>query len=147
MAVEKVSAHDLARYLAREQEGCSPWRLHKLLYYCQAWHLVWEEQPIFSQPIMAWANGPVLASIYPVHRGSFDAITSWPLGRITKLSAGQRESADKIIEFYSKFGNWELQELVQHEKPWQDARQGVPQFERGNKRIKLESLYEYYSSL
>ena len=26
------------------------WKLQKLVYYCQAWNLVWEDEPLFSDP-------------------------------------------------------------------------------------------------
>lgn len=49
----------------------SAMKLHRLLYYSQAWHLAWEGKPLFDDEIQAWANGPVVASIYELHRGEF----------------------------------------------------------------------------
>ncbi|MGH2922383.1 MAG: Panacea domain-containing protein, partial [Gaiellaceae bacterium] len=55
------------------------WKLQKLLYYCQVWHLVWEGKPLFSERIEAWSNGPVVRDIYDAHRGVF-SVERWPQG-------------------------------------------------------------------
>ena len=39
-------------------------KLHKLLYYSQAWHCVWTGEPLFSDTIEAWDNGPVVADLW-----------------------------------------------------------------------------------
>jgi uncharacterized phage-associated protein len=72
-----TTAHDVAAYIL---ERCGPMpvmKLHKLLYYCQAWSLVWDERPLFPERIEAWANGPVVPEIYEYHRGHFK-IDKWP---------------------------------------------------------------------
>jgi uncharacterized phage-associated protein len=46
-------------------------KLHKLLYYAQAWHLVWEGEPLFPEQIEAWAGGPVIPELYKFHKGYY----------------------------------------------------------------------------
>ena len=65
------SVHDVAAYVLREAGAMSTVKLHKLVYYSQAWHLVWDEEPLFVEPIEAWANGPVVRALYDHHRGRF----------------------------------------------------------------------------
>lgn len=77
MAEERASAHDVAAYLLEKYGPMSPWKLHKLLYYAQAWHLVWEDEPLFDEPIEAWGSGPVVPALYPLHKGLF-TISAWP---------------------------------------------------------------------
>lgn len=72
----QTSAHDVAAYILRKQGPMSVWKLHKLLYYAQAWHLVWEEEPLFREHIEAWANGPVVPALYPLHKGLF-TVSAW----------------------------------------------------------------------
>jgi uncharacterized phage-associated protein len=55
-----ASVHDLAAYIIRTQGSMSPWRLQKLVYYSQAWALVWEDKPLFRARIEAWPSGPVV---------------------------------------------------------------------------------------
>ncbi len=40
-------------------------KLHKLLYYCQAWSLAFGRGPLFPQnSFQAWVHGPVSRAIY-----------------------------------------------------------------------------------
>jgi len=61
-------------------------KLHKLVCYAQAWSLVWDERPLFEDPIEAWANGPVAPALYAVHRGWFD-VDQVPGGDADRLDA------------------------------------------------------------
>lgn len=124
----------------------STWRLQKLVYYSQAWHLVWEGESLFPEPIEAWANGPVVRALYNVHRGKF-TISNWKEGRRSNLTAKQRESVDAVLDFYGdKSGHW-LSELTHQEAPWRNAREGLGPNERGRKRITHGALNEYYGQL
>jgi len=58
------SVFDVAKYILEKQGPMSIGKLHKLLYYCQAWSLVWDEKPIFDSRIEAWISGPVVREIY-----------------------------------------------------------------------------------
>ena len=42
-------------------------KVHKLLYYAQAWHAVWTGEPLFDEEIQAWKMGPVVADLAPPH--------------------------------------------------------------------------------
>ena len=61
-----VSAHDVAAYILRKQGPLSAMKLQKLVYYAQAWSTVWDDQPLFSEAVEAWANGPVVRELYDV---------------------------------------------------------------------------------
>lgn len=41
-------------------------KLRKLLYYCQGHHLAQVEEPLFTEPVMAWDMGPVVANVWKV---------------------------------------------------------------------------------
>jgi len=60
-----ASAHDVAAYILKNGGRMSVMKLQKLVYYSQAWHLVWEDKRLFSDRIEAWANGPVVPNLYP----------------------------------------------------------------------------------
>src|SRR6266550_8900998 len=45
-------------------------KLHKLLYYAQAWHLALEGEPFFVGKFQAWPQGPVNREIYDRFMGS-----------------------------------------------------------------------------
>lgn len=141
-----VSCLDVAEYILRRLGRMSTMKLQKLVYYCQAWSLVWDEAPIFKEPIEAWANGPVVRSLFDYHRGMFD-ISHVFTGNPDVLSAKQRESIEAVLSFYGeKSAQW-LIDLSHDEEPWVSARRGLAPTERGNRAISLDKMAEYYSSL
>lgn len=144
-----VSAFDVAKYiLKRLAAPCSTMKLHKLLYYSQAWSMVWEEKPLFYEPIEAWANGPVVRKLFNFHRGLYQMdYNDLTFGNESLLNETQKEDIDEVLKFY---GNRSAQWLIDQshsESPWIDARKGLASNERGNSVISLQSMQEYYSSL
>ncbi len=141
-----ASAHDVARYILRERGTLSTVKLQKLVYYSQAWHLVWEDVPLFPERIEAWANGPVVPDLYREHRGEFQR-SSWKKGSIQNLTAAERATIDSILSFYGPKDAWLLSELTHRELPWKEARAGLPPGARGSSEISTASMAEYYGSL
>jgi uncharacterized phage-associated protein len=45
-----ANVHDVAAYiLEKVGEPISTMKLQKLVYYSQAWHLAWDEEPLFFE--------------------------------------------------------------------------------------------------
>src|SRR5271170_6235706 len=65
------NAHDVAAYILQKCGPMTAMKLQKLVYYCQAWSLVWDESPLFNEPIEAWANGPVVPSLFSKLQGTY----------------------------------------------------------------------------
>jgi uncharacterized phage-associated protein len=141
-----ANAHDIANYILKKQGRMTAMKLQKLVYYSQAWSLVWDEKPLFNDRIEAWINGPVLPHLYAVHRGMFD-LKEWPRGNPENLTALQRESVDAVLEFYGDKSTQWLSDLTHAELPWRDARRGLAPTERGNSEITPAAMAEYYGSL
>jgi uncharacterized phage-associated protein len=146
MAPMSVSAHDVAAYILKHHGPVSAMKLQKLLYYSQAWSLVWDEEPLFSEEIEAWANGPVVRDIYDVHRGQF-IVSDWPKGDEQAVRGEQAETVDAVLSNYGKKPAQWLSDLTHMERPWIEARKGLSDGERGFSIITHASLAEYYGSL
>lgn len=140
------SAHDVAKYIIKKLGRVSAMKLQKLVYYSQAWSLVWDERVLFRQRIEAWANGPVVPALYDEHRGQFE-LTQWSLGDDKALDKDARETIDAVITYYGDKTAQQLSDLTHREQPWTDARKGLPDGVRGNTVISTASLAEYYGSL
>jgi uncharacterized phage-associated protein len=140
-----ATAHDVANYILKKLGRMTAMKLQKLVYYSQAWSLVWDEKPLFRERIEAWVNGPVVPNLYRVHRGQFD-VKGWPHGDPDKLS-GQRETVDAVLDFYGDKSSQWLSDLTHSEQPWRDARQGLAAMDRGGHEITHASMHEYYSSI
>jgi uncharacterized phage-associated protein len=142
-----VTALDIAAYVLEKQGQMTAMKLQKLVYYCQAWSLVWDEKPMFRDVIEAWANGPVVPNLYRAHRGLFIVKPSDIKGDSSKLSVKAKETADIVLKFYGdKPASW-LSELTHRESPWKDARKGMKPGERGSVQICHAAMSEYYNSL
>lgn len=140
-----ASVFDVAAYILAKLGPVSAMKLQKLVYYCQAWSLVWDERPLFGERIEAWASGPVVPALFDYHRGQF-IVTQVP-GDPERLDQEAKDTIDAVISFYgSKSPQW-LSDLTHREAPWREARRGVPDGMRSNAEITLESMVEYYSSL
>ena len=121
-------------------------KLHKLLYYSQAWSLVWDDEHLFRDRLEAWANGPVIPSVYRMHRGKFKVHT-WSHGNSSALNEQQKETVDAVLEYYGDKSSQWLSDLTHEEDPWKNARAGLASSDRGSQQITLSSMAEYYSSL
>lgn len=142
----KISANDVAAYILKKKGTMTAMKLQKLLYYCQAWSLVWDEEPLFHEKIEAWANGPVVREIYNQHAGKFK-ITRWASGKISNLSKKQKETIDPVLKYYGNKSSQWLSDLTHKEQPWKSARHGLSPTQRGSKTITHASMHEYYDSL
>jgi uncharacterized phage-associated protein len=141
-----ATAHDVAAYILKKRGSMSAMKLQKLVYYSQAWHLVWEDEPLFADHIQAWANGPVAPALYKEHRGKF-TVGTWPAGDAGRLRPSQRSSVDAVLEYYGDKSAFWLSELTHREAPWKDAREGVGPGEPCSNEIKKAAMAEFYGSL
>lgn len=141
-----ANVHDVAAYILKRMGTTTALKLQKLVYYCQAWSLVWDETPLFMEPIEAWANGPVVRPLYALHRQQFN-VTEWPKGNADVITAGERENIDKVLDYYGKKTSQWLSDLTHKEAPWRLARRGLSDNERGTSVITHASMIEYYTAL
>ncbi len=141
-----VSVFDVSSYILDKLGKMSTMKLQKLVYYCQAWSLVWDERPLYSENIEAWSNGPVVPELFYFHRGRFN-IDKVEIGNPSLLSPEQKNTIDGVLNFYGdKNAQW-LIDLTHLERPWKESRNGLPDYVRGSSIISLDLMAEYYSSL
>lgn len=142
------SVFDVAKYILEKKGEMTAWKLQKLIYYCQAWSVVWDEEPIFDEPIEAWANGPVVRELFNVHRGKFKVrADDFELGNPDNLEEKHKETIDAVLRDYGNFSSQYLSDLTHMEDPWNEARGNLPAGQPSNAVISLESMQRYYESL
>ena len=141
-----ANVFDVARYILHKKGPMTTMKLQKLIYYCQAWSLVWEEKPLFDEKIEAWASGPVVRDLYNHHRGAF-LISDIKRGDVDNLTKEQKGTINAVLAAYSdKPAQW-LADLTHMEKPWNEARKGIELGENCESEITPALIHEYYSSL
>ena len=144
---KEVNIFDVAQYILNKLGSTTTWKLQKLCYYCQAWSLVWDNEPLFQQKFEAWVNGPVAPDLYDKHRGKYEVADIG--GTPSRLTTCQRETIEAVLNTYGdKTSAW-LSALTHSESPWHLARErdGLGPGERGNAEILWEDMTEYYEGL
>ncbi len=143
-----ASVFDVAKYILLKSSPMTTWKLQKLVYYCQAWSLVWDDEPLFNEEIQAWANGPVCSELYDTHKGLYSINAEHLIkGDPGRLTQDNMDTIDAVLESYGNYNGQQLSNATHNESPWQIARGDLPLGERGNNVISLESMLEYYSAL
>lgn len=140
------SVFDVAEYILDRKGEMTAMKLQKLVYYAQAWSLVWDEQPLFPQRIEAWANGPVVRELFDAHRGQF-RVRTVPGGNRNELTPEQAATVDAVLAAYGDKSSQWLSDLTHMENPWREARVGLPDGVRGNAEITTDSMARYYEGL
>jgi uncharacterized phage-associated protein len=142
-----VSVFDVAALILREKSQITAMKLQKLVYYCQAWSLIWDEKPLFKESIEAWINGPVVRELYEQHKGLFYVTPNDMTGNPENLNEEQRETVLAVLRDYGDKPSQWLSDLTHSENPWQEARKGLLPNERGHHKITIDSMAEYYEAV
>ena len=147
-----ATVFDVGKYIVDKLGTIDTWKLQKLVYYAQAWSLVWDEKPLFDSRIEAWANGPVCKELYNIHRGKYAVgPESGVWGKIganpDSLCDNARDNVDTIIRDYGDMAGHELRALTHLEDPWKEARKGIPLMEHSENEITHGMMRLYYGSL
>jgi uncharacterized phage-associated protein len=134
-------------------------KLQKILYYIEAWSLVYHSS-VIDEDFEAWVHGPVVPSIYhhfkkfgysPIQNKYKKGET--PSSRWNELNGSlklKKDEMDLIVEVLNKYGSlssFELEKLSHSELPWLQARGEAGPFDACFNTIDKKIMKQYYSSL
>ncbi|ASI96277.1 Panacea domain-containing protein [Vibrio parahaemolyticus] len=143
-----MSVFDVAKYILEKQGEITAMKLQKLAFYVKAWALVWDEEELFNEEFQAWANGAVSPELYNIHRGMFkvsaDLFKDYDSASFT---VDQKETIDKVLEFYGDYTAQQLSDINHQEEPWKNARGDLAPTARCNEVITSAAIFEYYSGV
>jgi uncharacterized phage-associated protein len=135
---------DILKKVIENKSIVDPLKLQKLLYYTQAWSLVFREQPMFFEEIQAWVHGPVVPSVYHEHKCySYRKISL--LSESQEISTDELQIIDLVCDVYGHKTGRFLEDLTHSENPWINARIGLSNLDRSNSIISLQEMMSYYS--
>lgn len=143
-----ASVYDVAKYVLKRLGKITTMKLEKLVYYCQAWSLGWDDKPLFEEEFQAWANGPVCPELFRKHQGQF-IVDEKLFSDLPDYSFSDEEieTMNAVLEYYGdKEPQW-LSELTHKENPWKSARIGCPAGAPCKQIITKDSMQEYYGGL
>ena len=164
--LQKNGIQDVATYcglvLLKEGMTVSPLKLQKMLYYIQAWMMVFfDRQLLFEDKPQAWVNGPVYPQVYDRFRsiGRYDMMTKEDFlqgGTLTEciesmskhlgLSRQQLDVLHKIIAIYGSKNQDQLVFMTHCEAPWSIARCDLGPFENSDNPISFDDMYSFYKT-
>lgn len=161
-----VDIRDIAKCtilrLLQNGNSISPLKLQKILYYLQAWYLVYFDKALlFDEIPEAWVNGPVYRTVYELYKskgiydqfeladviptGVSDTFVLSQLQEAMNLSHDETDFVEAIYKHYGSMSHDQLVFLTHSQRPWNEARKGLQPFEYTDQKISLDSMYEYYS--
>jgi uncharacterized phage-associated protein len=157
IAAPKIDSIDLAHVLLAKAGPMSHLKLQKLLYYVEAWHLAILGQSIIDDQFKAWVHGPVSPKVWQAFKDSkspvFNKIQiAAGAGKRIVIRVGsilepeQMSLIEDVLEEYGKLNAYELEALTHSEKPWIDARKGVPAGDASSKVISKATMEKFYKA-
>ncbi len=152
--IEKLASW-LVLYFNHLGTPISPFRLQKILYYCQAWSLAFLDHPLFRDEPEAWVRGPIYKKIYNIYnvKGAiWDQIKNNNVGYVTlnenklDLNKDQLEVIEEVIKKYSALPDIQLALITNNELPWNETRKDCEPFGMCDDKIKHKLMSDYYKS-
>jgi uncharacterized phage-associated protein len=132
-------------------------KLQKLLYYTQAWHLVYFNDKLFNDEPEAWVHGAVYPNVYHQYKKfkakpivfdeGIDRKTLQDKLNSFNFSDDQKEFVNSVLIAYGKKEAFELEILNHREKPWLEAREGLEDYDISSKPISIDTMKTYYTEL
>lgn len=134
-------AYDVACYMTHCTQ-VDNLKIQKLLYYCQAVHLVLNnsaDKPLFTDEIQAWQYGPVVPNVY--HKLKKYGLETVPeLKEKNELSENELKTVNMVLDYYGGMSGTRLINKTHQESPWKNAY--VPN--RKNIIISNQSIFDYF---
>ena len=149
-----MSPNFLTYFIKSTEDGelISPLKMQKLIYYAYVWNLVKHKKRVFDENIEAWANGPVVPSLYQELKkyGSSPIPQEYikndnPKKLIEKFPKDILKTLDEVYEKYMQRTAFELVMMTHDEKPWVKAREGLEATKNSNNKISDESIISFYN--
>ncbi|WP_343695468.1 type II toxin-antitoxin system antitoxin SocA domain-containing protein [Flavobacterium sp.] len=150
--VRQVSDYIIFRLKSEGGNSLDTLKHQKLLYYVQAWHLVFNGTKMFESEFQAWIHGPVNREIYNLYRDKKYLYSEMHVNdilnmqNIDTLTSEEKIHIDNVLDAYAKFSSTQLEHMTHNEKPWIEAREGYGPYQRCEVDIDTEVMKSYYSA-
>ena len=114
---------DVAEYFLHlddqsEGDGISNLKLQKLCYYAQGFHLAIHDNPLFTDPVMAWTHGPVVVDLYHLFKEYGKNNIPMPENLSGRLMDQEKELITEVFQVFGQFSAWKLRNMTHEEPLW-----------------------------
>ena len=153
--IERMCSRDskielLSLYIIHKGYEVTNLSLQKLLYYVKGLSMVILNRDIVEKKCEAWGYGPVFYDIYEKYKTLKSSVI--PDYAITMnydnlLLLEEIDLLDYVIDCFGVYNGITLMKLSHKERPWIEARGGLPEFASSNSVISDESIYSYFDEM
>ena len=165
-----ISAVDLAVAILPDKENKNQKtmtlrKLQKLVYYCQAWSLVWDGVPLFKEKLVACPHrGPIVPElqeyavsrfakvrterkgVYEIFNTDMDLCFEGLPERAAKLKRYQEKTIKSVLRDYEMYDIESIEDLSKEEGPFKKAMLGSKGGDT-SPLITIESMQRYYAAV
>jgi len=149
--INQPTALKIAKYFIwkanKENKKITNKKLQKLLYYAQAWHLVFEDKPLFKDNIEAWVHGPAVAIVYDQYKKFGREPIQEKINDLDIIDIQDKDALDDVWNVYGKYDAEYLEVLTHNELPWQKAREQLDSDTPSNAIISLDVMKDFYNAV
>lgn len=153
--MKQVNTKLLCDYISERGGKMPHLKLQKLLYYVQAFHLAYFDQPLIADDFQAWLHGPVCRPVFDQFKARSLLHTEFAYMRLNgerlpseqlpeKIGEEQFDLVNQVLDGYLQLSPSELEKLTHGDAPWIDARQGYAPEDHCNVVIPKESMRLFY---
>lgn len=143
----EISALDVAAYIVNYFGEIPTAKLWWLVYMCQVWYLVWNnnQAPLFKEDFEAWVNGPMIRELYN-SVGGIGKETVWrvPGGRPGLLDIKLKMHIQKVLDVFGRLSITSIVFSKAMDLPWKVTRDGYAAMEACTNVIDTDIIYDYY---
>ncbi len=146
--MKHYSATDIANWLITQYDKSAGdvvthLKIQKLIYYAHAWSLVLADRPLIRENIEAWAHGPVVREVFNEFRHA-----GWQALDATRppieLDTRTEDILHQVLAAYGDTSAKTLESMTHSDRPWIQARGGLPAEARCTRVISNEAIKTYF---
>ena len=142
---EPVTVHRVADYFLTRGAPLTHMKLQKLCYYAQGFYLAFRREPLFREPLRAWAYGPVVRELWDRFRYTRSFLDAPEDSSAEAFTPEQRKFLDIVFARFVEYSGAQLSRFTHEEPPWRDAYERLKH--GGGDIITNESLREWFRPL
>lgn len=144
----KVAQYFINKCDVQAGDSITHLKIQKLLYYVQAWGLVFTGNSFFKEKFQAWSHGPVLPTVFhSLKQYRFQNIAGEIIAENLETTNKNVEVIENVWETYGELSAKHLEQLTHQEKPWIEARVGLLPEDKSINEIDQHTMCDYYAKL
>lgn len=152
---ETLSSHEtktelIALYIIHKGYEITNLSLQKLLYYVKGFSYLMLGKDIIEEECEAWAYGPVISYIYDKYKKLGNGMIpdyDDAIDYSSLLTHEEIKVLDHTVDCLGIFNGTVLMKMTHKERPWLEARSGIPEFAPSRNVIREKAIFDYFKEI